>query len=337
MKRKNKHSEGVFYFQAREVIMRRAVSIFVCCLFVLFTGLILYGQAEAAGRGKAASSALLPKELKNISVKDDFIPSSGKEAGVLRTVVGHVVVARENMRQAYFAAAGDKLYEKDVLFTLKKSRCRFKLHNEDTVALGENARVGITASSYDRKTQIKRSAFDMAKGRAMFFTMRLFKHKGASMTVSTPTAVAGVRGTKFGVETLESETNVFTFEGAVDITSIVTGQTTKLGAGQGINAGGAGLGNPFPMTPDVYRKFQADTEGTTPGDARGAVGGTEGRAGTDPGMWTPGIVDTSKIVQDQGTRDIKPLPPPSHVPTHEPIPTPIPIPIEPRPPTGGLY
>jgi hypothetical protein len=250
------------------------------------------------------------------------------------------------MRQAYYAVEGDRLYEKDVLFTLKESRCRFKLHNEDTVALGENARIGITASTDDRKTREKRSAFDMARGKAMFFTIRLFRHKATSMTVSTPTAVAGVRGTKFGVDVIELrgtpsaslpvlvadasdtgfrhlaqatapppfETNVYTFEGVVDVTSRMTGQTSKLAAGQGINVGAGGLGNLFPMTPDIYRKFQADTEGSAPGNDKGATGGAGGVVGTDPGMWTPNIIDTGKITQDQGTKDIKPLPVPIPIP-----------------------
>jgi hypothetical protein len=331
--------------------MRRAVLVFVCCLTVLFTGLILYGHAEAAsGRGKSVSGSLLPKELKDLDIKDDFIPSAGKEAGVIRTVIGHVVVTRENMRQAFYGVEGDRLYEKDVVFTLKKSRCRFKLHNEDTVDLGEDARIGITASADDRKTREKHSAFDVAKGKAMFFTIRLFRHKEASMTVSTPTAVAGVRGTKFGVEVIELggapsaslpvlvadasdtgfrylaqatapppfETNVYTYEGVVDVTSRMTGQTSKLGAGQGINAGAGGLGNLFPMTPDISRKFKADTEGSAPGDDKGATGGTGGVVGTAPGMWTPSIIDTGKITQDQGTKDIKPLPAPIPIPIHHP-------------------
>jgi len=278
--------------------MRRAISIFMCCLTVLFTGLILYGQAEAAGRGKAASSALLPKELKNISVKDDFIPSSGKEAGMIRTVIGHVVVARENLRQAYFAAAGDKLYEKDILFTLKKSRCRFKLHNEDTVTLGENARMGITAFADDRKTREKRSAFDMARGKAMFFTMRLFKHKGSSMTVSTPTAVAGVRGTKFGVEAIESETNVYVYEGIVDVTSPVTGEMKNLQDGQGVNAGKDRLGDAFQTPKPTSQQFEKDTSVEPPP----VIGlGTEGSV--QPPLDTGGM-DTSTLTQEQNTINI---------------------------------
>lgn len=339
-----------FYFYPREFIMRRAILVFVCCLTVIFTGLTLHDRAEAAsGRGKSVSINLLPGELKNLDIRDDFIPYAGKEAGVIKTVTGHLVVTHENMHQAYYAVAGDLLYEKDILFTLKESRCRFKLHNEDTVDLGENARIGITASDDDRKTREKRSAFDIARGKAMFLTIRLFRHKGASTTVSTPTAVAGVRGTKFGVEVIEPggtpsaslpvlvadasdtafrhlaqatapplfETNVYTFEGVVDVTSRITGQTSKLGAGQGINAGAGGLGNLFPVTPDIYRKFQADTEGSAPGDNRGATGVTGGVVGTDPGMGTPNIIDTGKITQDQGTKDIKPLPTPIPIPNQQ--------------------
>ena len=315
--------------------MKRAISIFMCCLFVLFTGLILCGQAEAAGRGKAASSALLPRELKNISVKDDFIPSSGKEAGVIRTVVGHVVVSRDNLRQAYFAAAGDKLYEKDVLFTLKKSRCRFKLHNEDTVTLGENARLGITSFADDRKSQEKRSAFDMARGKAMFFTMRLFKHKGSSMTVSTPTAVAGVRGTKFGVEVIELDeapsaalpllvadasntnsfrhlaqanplppvkTNVYVYEGMVDVTSTATGETKTLQDGQGVTAGSGGLGSPFQTPKDTAKQFEEDTSVEPPA----IIGlGTEGGF-TDQNPLNTGPLDTSSLTQNLNTLPLVP-------------------------------
>ena len=317
--------------------MRRAILVFVCCLTVIFTGLILYGPAEAAsGRGKAVSGNLLPKELKDLNIQDDFIPYAGKEAGVIRTVVGHVVVTRENMRQAYYAVEGDRLYEKDVVFTLKESRCRFKLHNEDTVTLGESSRVGITALADDPKTQEKRSAFDMAKGKAMFFTMRLFKHKGSSMTVSTPTAVAGVRGTKFGVEVIELagtpsaslsvlvadasdkgfrhlaqatvpppvETNVYAYEGLINVTSTMTGETKPLHDGQGMNAGGGGLGNAFQTPLSTSRQFEADT-GVGPPAVSGL--GTEGSAaGTTP-LGNAGV-DTGSSTQNLNTA-IPPEPP----------------------------
>ena len=292
--------------------MRRSILVVVCILAVFLIGLMTYGKSEAAsGRGKAAPGNMLPKELMTLDIKDEFVPHAGKEAGVIQTVSGHLVVAHENMRQAYFAAAGDSLYEKDVVFTLKQSRCRFKMHHEDVVTMGENTRVGITSFTDNRETQEKRSSFDMAKGKAMFYTLRLFKHKGAAMEVSTPTAVVGVRGTKFGMEVIELDgtktaslpvlvadlsdagfrhlaqatqpsvrTNVHTFEGSVAVTSTTTGQTTTLGAGQSLNVGATGLGNTFATPPSVSQQFQSDTNAGPPAGG-GAGGGTPG-SGTAP-------------------------------------------------------
>jgi hypothetical protein len=38
------------------------------------------------------------------------------------------------------------------------------------------------------------------RGKAMFFVVKLFKFRKTAASVNTPTAVCGVRGTKFGVE-----------------------------------------------------------------------------------------------------------------------------------------
>jgi hypothetical protein len=277
--------------------MRRSILVFVCCLAVVFTGLILSDHAEAASRGQGVTKDMLPQELLNITIRDAFIPQSGKEAGVIQTVVGHAVVVHEDMRQAYFAAPGDKLFEKDILFTLKKSRCRFRMHNEDVVTLGETTRLEITAFADDRTTQEKRSSFGMAKGKAMFYTLRLFKHKGASMDVKTPTAVAGVRGTKFGVDVNEGKTDVFAFEGSIYVTSTVTGETITLPEGQSITVDAAGLGAPVATPPDVSQQFQRDT-GIAPEDIIGL--GTEGSAqgGDEPPLNTGGM-DTSTLTQEQ--------------------------------------
>jgi hypothetical protein len=276
----------------------------ICGLAVLSMGLTLYGHAEAASRGAGVTKDMLPQELLNITIKDAFIPQSGKEAGVIQTVVGHAVVVQEDMRQAYFAAPGDKLYEKDILFTLKKSRCRFRMHNEDVVTLGETTRLAITAFADDGTTQEKRSSFGMAKGKAMFYTLRLFKHKGASMDVTTPTAVAGVRGTKFGVDVNEADgkTDVFAFEGSIFVTSTVTGETKTLPEGQGITVDAVGLGAPYATPPDVSQQFQRDT-GIEREDAIGlGTGGSAGETAAPP-MDTGGT-DTSTIVQEQNTINI---------------------------------
>jgi hypothetical protein len=279
--------------------MRRSMLVFVCCLAAVFTGLILSGYAEAApGRGRSAAKDLLPAALKNIDIKDDFVAGDGKEAGVIQAITGHAVVARQDLRQAYFAATGDRLYEKDVLFTLKDSRCRFRMHNEDVVTLGEATRLGITAFVDDRNTQEKRSSFGMTKGKAMFYTLRLLKHKQAGMDVTTPTAVAGVRGTKFGMEVNETDgsTYSYAYEGSIYVTSTVTGETRTMPEGQGIKADAVGLGVPFAIPPALWRQFQLDTS-IGPSDAIGL--GTEGSAaGTDEPPLAAVGVDTTTLTQN---------------------------------------
>jgi hypothetical protein len=184
--------------------MRRAIFVLLCGLAVMLTGLTLYDPAEAAsGRGKSVSINLLPGELKHLDIRDEFIPSSGKEAGIIQTIIGHMIVAREDLRTAYYAAPGDKLFERDVLFTLKGSKSRFKLIGEDVVTMGENTRMGIKSFQENTQKSAKSSVFTMDKGKAMFYALRLFKHQSNSMVVESPTAVCGVRGTKWGVEVVE--------------------------------------------------------------------------------------------------------------------------------------
>jgi hypothetical protein len=131
--------------------MRRNILIVVCSLVVIGIILAAFGQSQSAsGRGRSVSSDILPEELKNLNIKDDFIQRAGKEVGVIQTVIGSVVVARDDMSGAYYANAGDKLFEKDVIFTLKDSRCRFKLNGEDVVTMAKETRVGIKSFSENR-------------------------------------------------------------------------------------------------------------------------------------------------------------------------------------------
>jgi hypothetical protein len=317
--------------------LRSIVILLIAALLWTGMGFFFPAGLEAAGdRGKGAGE--LPKELKGVRVRDAFIPSAGKPAGIIQSVVGHVVVAREGLRQAYFSAAGDRLYEKDTLFTLKGSRCRFRLNGDDVVTMGEGTKIVISGFSVDKARGKKSSAFKMSNGKAMFYALKLFRYKGAAMTVETPTAVVGVRGTKWGVEIVELDgkptaslpilvadlsdtgfrhlaqanqpnvqTNVYSFEGQIQVTSTTTGQTTTLNTGQGLNAGGTGLGGTFQTPPGVAQQFNAatsapggnggtSTSGTTTGGSTTTTGGSGGTTTTT----TP---DTSTVAQDQTTKD----------------------------------
>ncbi len=290
------------------------------------------GESVAAeNRGHAAPANLLPKELKDVAVRDYFIPAGTKAAGVIQSAVAHVVVARGDLSQAYYAADGDKLFEQDVVFTLKDSKCRIKLGNDDIITLGDNTRLAVKEMTGDRKTSEKKSVLALVRGKAMFYAIRLFNHKSATMNVVSPTAVTGVRGTKFGVEvTLMNETTaaarpllladasagwarhlilaqggpapqattvVHGFEGTVAVTSTVDGRTQTVGAGQTISTTPQGIGALIPTPPQVSQSFQAATNVPPPQGASGAgdSGGTSGgqTQGTTGGTTTTATTTTT--------------------------------------------
>jgi len=268
-------------------------------LMVVVVLLLTLPQAGAASsRGLAAPNEALPAELKGVPIQDSYTGGGVNAVGEIQSVAGHVVVFREDKQYAYFAAPKDKLFEGDVIYTLKSSRCRFQLYSSDTATLSDNTRILIKTYINNRSTGVKSTSFVMKKGKAIFYAIRLFAYKGSSMDVETPTAVVGVRGTKWGVEVIEGKesaslpifvadasdlgafrhlaqanqggsfTIIHSFEGKVFVESIPPGQITILQGGQSLNAGGAGLGNPYPTPPGTFQGFQGGVEGG--GDAAGS-------------------------------------------------------------------
>jgi hypothetical protein len=263
-------------------------------LFSIITIFILCGNAYTAqNRGKSVAGNLLPKELKNITVNDYFLELSSKDVAAIQAIEGTVVVERPAAKQAYFAVIGDKLYENDVLYTLKKSRCKFQLTTEDTVSMGENTRVVIKEVVDNQMTASKSSLFGMVRGMAIFYTIHVSRYFTQSMQVETPTAVSGVRGSKFGVQIkpaaakqssaapvlladisnnsfiylaqAEAEkdktvTVVHGLEGQVEVKSKKDNSVQFLNPGQSIEAKLNGLGKIFETPAKVIKQFMESTD-----------------------------------------------------------------------------
>jgi hypothetical protein len=174
---------------------------FLVALFVLAGLLTTLSLTNASSdRGNVAPSQILPADLQAIDIKDFFLPAQGQPVGHISTIVGHMVVLREGTNQAYFAAKGDAIYQQDSFITLQGSRCRIKFTTQDVVTMAENTRITVQALVDDRKAKQKKSLLSMLRGKAMFYVVRLFKYRRTEASVTTPTAVCGVRGTQFGIE-----------------------------------------------------------------------------------------------------------------------------------------
>lgn len=309
--------------------MKRNIYVALIALVFLFAGLQTAFSQEAVSpdRGRGVTVDALPGELKALDIKDYHIVSEERPAGIIQTLVGHVVVRiGGNTDRAYFAGAGDQIFEKDTIFTLKRARCRVKFNTDDIVTMGQNSRIGVDEIIDDRKRKKKKSVISMLRGRAMFYVMRLFRYKTAQTLIKTPTAICGVRGTKFGVEvrktdkklaqagpvyiadasdsgvkyfmaaagTNDTTTIVYGFEGEVEVTSPVDGSTQTVGEGQNLELTGEGAGDVEPTPPGVGEQFASDTEAPGPEgeEDTGDGGGDTGDDGGDAGDDTGGTADT---------------------------------------------
>jgi hypothetical protein len=283
--------------------MKKYIFISLIAVFLMLGWVALSVADTGSPRGKSAAASLLPDELKSVKVDDYFVGSNRTPAGKIENATGHIVVLHKDINRAYFAAAGDVVYQEDVFYTLKDSRCRIKFSTEDIVTMGENSKIVADEIIDDQAAQKKSSVISMLKGKAMFYVVRLFKHKTVSASVKTPTAVMGVRGTKFGVEVRKTgekvadlsdkgfiylaqnepgnfETVIYGFEGEVEVNSPADGSKNTVGAGETLIVDNHGAGDPGLTDPNAANRFIQDTEGG------GAAGGT---LGADTGTGEGGL------------------------------------------------
>lgn len=168
----------------------------VGCMLVFLLCTVAWGQDP---RGGSVSKDALPSSLKGLVIQDVFVPTRGfQEAARIEALEGHVVVIHRASGRAYFGREGDPIFENDALETLEDSRCRIHFKNEDVVSMAEKTRFGVDGYR-DREEGREKSFLSMLKGKALFYALRLFGHEKRRFDVKTPTAVVGVRGTKFGV------------------------------------------------------------------------------------------------------------------------------------------
>jgi hypothetical protein len=267
--------------------MRRIafVSVFVagCVLAAsLFGGA---GFCAQVNRGMGVPVEDLPDALKGLEIRDYVVPSPFKRVGVIHALNGHVVVIHRADNRAYFGVAGDPVHENDSFQTLGDGRCRIKFVNEDVVTMAANTSFAVERFSDQKALGQKSSLFSMIQGKAMFYALRLFGYKKVQFKLKTPTAVVGIRGTKFGahvywVEGEKTTRNGVRVASRGDETGLILTQLDPGGGGQSftdcfsedgaldvngrvINPGEmfrGETGQVIPTPPQVIRAFESETE-----------------------------------------------------------------------------
>lgn len=219
----------------------------------------------------------------------------------VRRIAGVVKIQPADSESWHAPIINEVLNVGDKVATESDGRIEISLDNGHILELKPNTQIILTILTVNPKTGDYENEFECGSGKVI---AKLRKIEGkSSFMIKTPTATCGVRGTLMYVEVLPNLTKVFFEGGDGFITSLVSGITKIVNAGQ--TGSGDNTGNvtdPTDTTDEERSKFGSgwgdeggDTYGYTPppgdvgGDLTGpgfTVGGTTPDPGTGGG-WQP--------------------------------------------------
>jgi len=176
--------------------------------------------------------------------------------GQVATLQGSAAVTRGNAAQSTLKIS-DAVYKNDVLQTGANGALGVTFDDETTLSLSANARVVVNEYVYEQGAKGNKAVFNIARGTVAFVASLVAKT--GNMTISTPTATLGIRGTTGVVDVPDnavagaSEAKIKLYpdaDGRVGRIEVFNPQGARLGAlTQGASA--------FAIRPGVGGRFAA--------------------------------------------------------------------------------
>jgi hypothetical protein len=156
-------------------------------------------------------------------------PALAEPVGRVDHVENSVTAEQAGARRAL--AVDDALDRADVLTSGDAARLQATLEDDTRITLGENAVLRIDAFLYAPEAGDGALALRVLEGTFLFVGGRVEDVPGATVTISTPFATMGIRGTTVWGGPLDGAFAVYVSEGEVTVTN--AGQTVTLGPGEG--------------------------------------------------------------------------------------------------------
>ena len=122
------------------------------------------------------------------------LAQSAKKIGVANTVVRSVSGEIDRRRQ--LIAAGDQVFQGEIIRTEPRAATRIIFNDETSLAIGSKSVVTLDEFVYRPDASSSRIVFSTARGALRFITG---KARSSAYRINTPTATIGVRGTDFDV------------------------------------------------------------------------------------------------------------------------------------------
>jgi ferric-dicitrate binding protein FerR (iron transport regulator) len=146
-------------------------------IVILLTGLVII-PCPANADNKAVSTAI------------------GSGTAMVSILEGSVQRTKKGAAEAKPLFHGDFLSEGDRVTTGKKSRIELKMPDGSYIRYGESTTFELVSAGYDVQKKKRNISISMILGKAWAKVSRLFSRRGR-FSISTKTAVAGVRGTVY--------------------------------------------------------------------------------------------------------------------------------------------
>ncbi len=182
----------------------------------VFLALILVLPGFAAARTEVSEDPV---------IEETFQPGLGNPIGEVQLVQGTVLVFHaDDPELAYVIRQGLPLFKGDTLVTREDGKVNFELNDGSTVTLATDTLLTLNESIYDEEGQQSRLSFiSLGIGKIRCLVRKLTGFRETDFKVKTKTAIVGVRGSDFVVETREDFTRVTALEdtllGVVSLTA----------------------------------------------------------------------------------------------------------------------
>jgi hypothetical protein len=162
---------------------------------------------DLLGTETEPAESLLPP---GVSVQSEFFPGEGPPIGMVQLREGDPLVIHSGQSVAYPLKKDHSVFTGDTIITEQNARLNLLMIDKSVLAIAPYSKLVLDETAFDPNTQTRSSTLRLLFGRIRSIVAKI--EGKPNYWVQTPTAVAGVRGSDFGVASANLTSAVVTTE-----------------------------------------------------------------------------------------------------------------------------
>ncbi|NTV13484.1 MAG: FecR domain-containing protein [Desulfobulbaceae bacterium] len=188
--------------------MKRFLSVGGGCLLalLLINTPVLFGADLVQQLVETFKKHLVPGEPllgPEMPVAEIYIDGEGSAIGRVELVQGDGFIVHPKGKTAFRAKREQRLFQGDTLITGQSGRIQATLDDKSNFALAENSKLLLSKVFYKAATNERNSELNLSDGKGRFKVVKAAA--GSQYKITTPTAVAGIRGSDFALMVVPAE------------------------------------------------------------------------------------------------------------------------------------